>query len=147
MQVQFSLLSYGALQRDVVDTCRGLGIGVIAYSPLGLGMLTGAYDVERGWLPPGLRGQLFRQVLPKVRPVTETLGAIARERGRDPAQVAVNWCMRKGTVPIPGAKSVKQVRANLGACGWALNAAEVEELDAAVGRCTGGMVQNIFSTK
>lgn len=61
-------------------------------------------------------------------------------------QVAINWCMCKGTLPIPGAKDLAQARENLGALGWKLSSGEVAELDAAVGRCTKQALQNIFQT-
>lgn len=64
-----------------------------------------------------------------------------------PLQVAINWCMCKGTIPIPGAKDLAQAKENLGALGWRLSEAEVAELDAAAGRCKKGMTQNIFQTK
>jgi pyridoxine 4-dehydrogenase len=61
-------------------------------------------------------------------------------------QVAINWCMCKGTLPIPGAKDLAQAQENLGALGWRLSSGEVAELDAAVGRCTKQALQNIFQT-
>ena len=69
------------------------------------------------------------------------------ERSRARSQVAINWCMCKGTVPIPGAKDLAQAQDNLGALGWRLGSGEVAELDAAAGRIKKGMVQNIFQTK
>lgn len=63
-----------------------------------------------------------------------------------PLQVAINWCIAKGTLPIPGAKDLAQAKENLGALGWRLNSGEVAELDAAVGRCTKQALQNIFQT-
>lgn len=61
-------------------------------------------------------------------------------------QVAINWCICKGTLPIPGAKNLEQAKENLGALGWKLNGGEVAELDAAVTRCTKQALQNIFQT-
>lgn len=61
-------------------------------------------------------------------------------------QVAINWCICKGTLPIPGAKDLAQARENVGALGWRLSSGEVAELDAAVGRCTKQALQNIFQT-
>ncbi len=80
VQVQFSLISIGPQQRDIQDVCKALGIGLIAYSPLGLGMLTGKYDVSSGRLPKGPRGLLFRQILPGLEPLLGTMDAIAKER-------------------------------------------------------------------
>ena len=62
-------------------------------------------------------------------------------------QVAINWCMCKGCIPIPGVKSLAMVRDNVGAVGWRLAAGEVTALDAAAAASRGEMVQNIFQTR
>lgn len=61
-------------------------------------------------------------------------------------QVAINWCICKGTIPIPGVKTVRHVEDNLGALGWRLSPAEVSELEAAAMESPKRMVQNIFQT-
>ena len=63
------------------------------------------------------------------------------------SQVAINWCISKGTIPIPGAKSLKQAKENIGALGWFLSDGEVIELDHVADRVEKKMVQNIFQTK
>ncbi|GLC52517.1 hypothetical protein PLESTB_000638500 [Pleodorina starrii] len=146
-QIQFSLLSWGTAQQDLKSLCDDLGVTVIAYSPLALGLLSGKYSLESGRLPEGPRAALFRQLLPEVAPLVEVVGLVAQERRKTPAQVAINWCMCKGTVPIPGAKDLGQARENLGALGWRLGAGEVAELDRAAAGIKKGMVQNIFQTK
>ena len=87
MQVQFSLISRGPQQQDTKDVCKALGIGLIAYSPLGLGMLTGKYNVSSGVLPKGPRGGLFRQILPGLKPLLGTMEAIAQNRRKSVSQV------------------------------------------------------------
>ncbi|MEB3210411.1 MAG: aldo/keto reductase [Leptolyngbyaceae bacterium] len=147
LQVQYSLLStYPVTDLGVKEVCDEFGIQLIAYSPLGLGLLTGKYS-EKGPFPTGVRGWLFRRLLPGIRPVLECLGAIATERNKTMAQVALNWCICKGTIPIPGAKTVHQAEQNIGALGWALSDGEVAELDAAAARSDKKMVQNIFQTR
>ncbi|KAG2432713.1 hypothetical protein HYH02_006696 [Chlamydomonas schloesseri] len=146
-QIQFSLLSWGTAQQDLKSLCDDLGITVIAYSPLALGILTGKYSVEEGRLPEGPRGTLFKQLLPEVAPLVELVGEVARERGKTPSQVAINWCIAKGTVPIPGAKDLAQAKENLGALGWRLSEGEVAELDATAASLKKSMVQNIFQTQ
>lgn len=106
-QIQFSLLSFGPEQQEALAVCRESGIGLISYSPLALGLLSGKYSEDV--LPKGPRGVLFRQLLPEVKPVTATLEAVAQARRKSVSQVAINWCMCKGTVPIPGAKDLAQV--------------------------------------
>ncbi len=147
LQVQYSLLStYPVTTLGLPDLCQSLGIRLIAYSPLALGLLTGKYQVG-GKLPLGLRGFLFRQLLPGIQPVLQTLTAIAASRQKTPAQVALNWCMGKGFIPIPGAKTLAQAQQNTGALGWHLDAGEMLELDKAAARCDKRMVQNIFQTR
>jgi pyridoxine 4-dehydrogenase len=60
--------------------------------------------------------------------------------------VAINWCICKGAIPIPGVKTVRHVEDNLGALGWRLSAGEISELEAAAMECPKKMVQNIFQT-
>lgn len=147
LQVQYSLLStYPVTELGIKEVCDELGIQLIAYSPLTLGMLTGKYT-ENGPFPGGLRGLLFRQILPGARPVLDCLRSVAESRHKTMSQVAINWCISKGTIPIPGAKNVKQAEQNIGALGWQLNAGEVTELDRAAARVDKTMVQNIFQTK
>lgn len=147
LQVQYSLLStYPIVDLGLKDLCDDLGIRLMAYSPLALGLLTGKYSAE-GPFPPGLRGGLFRQLLPKIQPLQQTLGDIAAQRQKTSAQVALNWCMAKGTIPIPGAKSLAQAEQNLGALGWMLDAGEIDALDQASRRSEKSMVQNIFQSR
>ncbi|WP_017297248.1 aldo/keto reductase [Nodosilinea nodulosa] len=156
LQVQYSLLStYPVTDLGLKDLCDELGIRLIAYSPLALGLLTGKYSA-RGPYPAGLRGWLFRQLLPNIQPLLATLGAIATHRAKTPAQVALNWCLCKGTIPIPGAKTLAQAQQNTAALGWRLDAGEVEELDRAARGSDGSaaaqkgchqMVQNIFQSR
>ncbi|MDF5738929.1 MULTISPECIES: aldo/keto reductase [unclassified Nostoc] len=147
LQVQYSLLStYPVTQLKLKDLCDELGIKLIAYSPLALGLLTGKYS-EQGCLPKGIRGLLFRQILPGMRSLLACLQEVAQSRNKTMSQVAINWCICKGTIPIPGAKSVEQARQNIGALGWQLNASEIAELDGAAANADKKMVQNIFQTK
>ncbi|MBN3944577.1 aldo/keto reductase [Nostoc sp. NMS9] len=163
VQVQYSLLStYPVTQLKLKDLCDELDIKLIAYSPLALGLLTGKYS-EQGPLPKGIRGLLFKQILSGMRrgvraascreaasaskSLLECLREVAQFRNKTMSQVAINWCICKGTIPIPGAKSVEQARENLGALGWQLDAGEIAELDKAAANTDKKMVQNIFQTK
>jgi pyridoxine 4-dehydrogenase len=147
LQVQYSLLStYPVTELDLKVVCDELGIQLIAYSPLALGLLTGKYQAGKA-LPPRLRGFLFKQLLPKIEPLLNCLAEIAQQRGKTSAQVALNWCISKGTMPIPGAKSVQQMQENLGTLHWRLNATEVEALDRTVAKLDQVMVQNIFQSR
>lgn len=147
LQVQYSLLStYPVTQLGLKEVCDEMGIKLIAYSPLALGLLTGKY-AEGSSFPKGIRGLLFRQLLPKMRSLLSCLQAIANLRNKTMSQVALNWCIGKGTIPIPGAKTVGQAKENLGALDWQLNSGEIAELDRAAASTDKKMVQNIFQTK
>ncbi len=147
LQIQYSLLStYVITDLGVKEICDDLGIKIIAYSPLTLGILTGKYQ-EGGTLPSGPRGLLFKQLLPKIKPLLECLKVIADSHYKTMSQVALNWCIYKGTIPIPGAKSPQQAAENLGALGWRLSDGEVKELDKIALNLDKKMIQNIFQTK
>ncbi|GCL43545.1 MULTISPECIES: aldo/keto reductase [Nostocales] len=147
LQVQYSLLStYPVTELGLKEVCDDLGIRLIAYSPLGLGLLTGKFS-ENGSFPKGIRGFLCKQLLPGMKPLLGCLQEIANMRDKTMSQVAINWCISKGTIPIPGAKNVEQAKENIGALGWFLTDSEVIELDAAANRVEKKMVQNIFQTK
>ena len=108
-------------------------------------MFAGKYEI--GELPSGPRAALFRSLLPKVRELRKVLEEIAEQRNKTAAQVAINWCICKGTIPIPGVKNMAQAKENLGALGWRLSEAEVSELDHVAQKSDGKMLQNIFQTK
>ncbi|KAE9608833.1 putative pyridoxine 4-dehydrogenase [Lupinus albus] len=144
-QVQFSLLSIGKDQLEIKSICDSLGIRLIAYSPLGLGMLTGKYSPSK--LPSGPRALLFKQILPGLDPLLNSLRDIANKRRKTMSQVAINWCICKGTIPIPGVKSVKQAKENLGALGWRLSSDELLQLEYAAQESPRRMIQNIFQTR
>jgi pyridoxine 4-dehydrogenase len=139
------LSTYPVTTLGLKSVCDELGIQLIAYSPLGLGLLTGKYT-DRNSYPKGLRGFLCRQLLPEMKPLLNCLQTIATERNKTMAQVALNWCVSKGTIPIPGAKSLVQAQENLGALGWLMEGGEVEALDKAAANAR-PMVQNIFQTR
>jgi pyridoxine 4-dehydrogenase len=61
-------------------------------------------------------------------------------------QVALNWCISQGSIPIPGAKTLRHAEDNIGALGWSLTAAEVDELSRLADSAPRAMVQNIFQT-
>lgn len=147
LQVQYSLLStYPVTELGLKSVCDDLGIQLIAYSPLALGLLTGKFS-ENGKFPQGVRGILFRQILPGIKGLLGCLQAIAEQRNKTMSQVAINWCICKGTIPIPGAKNIKQAEENIGALGWYLSDGEIAELDNAAAKSDKKMVQNIFQTK
>jgi len=146
LQVQYSLLStYPVTELGLKETCDELGIRIIAYSPLALGLLTGKYSLD-GQLPSGIRGLLCKQVLPGMEGLLKCMTEISKNRDKTLSQIGINWCIAKETIPIPGAKNKTQAQENLGALGWLLSSAEIEALDQEAAKVKKKMVQNIFQT-
>jgi len=133
-QVEYSLLQRQPESSGLLDLCHELDVTLIAYSPLGMGMLTGKYTPDNP--PPGPRGRRYDgEFLTGLQPLIKKLREIgAAHGGKTPAQVAVNWVIAKGAVPIPGVKNARQAEDNVGAIGWSLAKAEVAALDAAACR-------------
>lgn len=129
-QVTYSLLNRAVENDGLLARCNELGVRVIAYSPIEKGLLTGKYSADNP--PPGIRGQRYSGLLPKIGPLLKLMTEIGQEHGgKSKAQVALNWCICKGTMPIPGAKNAAQAEENAGALGWRLTEDEVEKLDQA----------------
>jgi aryl-alcohol dehydrogenase-like predicted oxidoreductase len=130
-QVEYSLLQRAPERNGLLQACQELGVTLIAYSPLAKGMLTGKYTPENR--PPGLRGRRYRgETLVRLQPLTALLRETGQARqGKTPGQVALNWLICKGALPIPGAKNARQAQENAGALGWRLTVDEVAALDAA----------------
>jgi aryl-alcohol dehydrogenase-like predicted oxidoreductase len=128
-QVEYHLLDRRIEKNGLLDLCFQLGIKVIAYSPLAMGMLTGKYTPENP--PSGHRQQKYnREFLMRIKPLLDGLRQIGEDRGgKTPAQVALNWTICKGTLPIPGAKNGHQAEMNAGALGWRLTSSEMDRLD------------------
>lgn len=130
-QVEYSLLHRAPERNGLLDACRGMDVTLIAYSPLAMGVLTGKYTPDNP--PPGFRGLRYgRELLVRVQPLIGLLRDIGQaHEGKAPAQVALNWVICKGAVPIAGAKNAHQAQLNAGALGWRLTADEVAALDLA----------------
>jgi aryl-alcohol dehydrogenase-like predicted oxidoreductase len=125
-QVDYSLLTRTP-ERGLLQACRDRGVVLIAYSPLAQGLLSGKYGVDRPL--PGVRGRRFNALLARLTPLLSELRALAEQRGKTPAQIALNWVIAKGALPIPGAKNAAQAEQNAGALGWLLSPDEVAALD------------------
>lgn len=130
-QVEYHLLDRSVEKNGMLTWCSEMGIKVIAYSPIAKGVLTGKYSPENPI--PGFRENRYpRSYLAKVQPLIRLLRKIGMDHGgKTPAQVAINWVVCKGAVPIPGAKNIYQARENLDSVGWRLTVDEVAQLDEA----------------
>lgn len=134
---------YSLIGRDYEEELMPLGldqgVGALVWSPLGWGRLTG--KIRRGQpLPPSsrLHDKKVTEAGPPVEDerlyqVIDALEAIAAETGKSVPQIALNWLLQRPTVSsvIIGARNEEQLRQNLGAVGWNLDAAQVQRLDAA----------------
>jgi pyridoxine 4-dehydrogenase len=127
LQVQLSLLAPQPIQTGgVAEVCRELGIELIAYSPLALGLLSRPSTAP---LPAGTRGALFRRLGPQLAPLRQAMAELAAERPGGLAAVALNWCRAHGAMPIPGLRRPSQVDETAAALSWSLSAAERQRLD------------------
>jgi aryl-alcohol dehydrogenase-like predicted oxidoreductase len=127
-QVEYSLLERRAERSGLLNRCRETDVRMIAYSPLAKGILTGKYNSDNP--PPGPRGRKYATLLKELPPLIALLEEIGTGHGgKNPAQVALNWIICKGGLPIPGAKTAKQAEQNVGALGWHLTPEEIRALD------------------
>ena len=92
----------------VLEVCRELGIELIAYSPLALGLLSGRWSLD-GPLPSGPRGALFRRLLPALKPLQALMAELAACHQISQTALALSWCRSHGAMPIPGLRRVGQV--------------------------------------
>jgi aryl-alcohol dehydrogenase-like predicted oxidoreductase len=133
LQTEYSLWTRDP-EDEILPTCRELGIGFVAYSPLGRGFLTGRFgkfedlpadDYRRN--SPRFQGDNFQKNLDLVHRVEE----IAKEKGCKPSQLALAWVLAQGNdiVPIPGTKRRKYLEENVGALKVQLTAEDLRRID------------------
>lgn len=136
LQNEYSLWTRGVETNGILETCQELGIGLVPYSPLGKGFLTGAMDKDTK-----LADGDFRSILPRFTPdamaknqaLVDLLKRIAADKNATPAQVALSWLLaqRPWIVPIPGTTKLSRLEENLGAVDVDLTAADLSEIQAA----------------
>jgi aryl-alcohol dehydrogenase-like predicted oxidoreductase len=133
LQTELSLWTRDA-DDEILPTCRELGIGFVAYSPLGRGFLSGRFRKLEDLPPedfrrnhPRFQGENFQKNLDLVSKVEE----IAREKGCTPSQLALAWLLARGEdiVPIPGTKRRRFLEENVRALEVALTSADLERID------------------
>ena len=133
LQTEYSLWSREP-EEEILPALRELGIGYVAYSPLGRGFLTGQFknfddlpvnDYRRN--APRFQGENFQKNLALVTEIE----AVAKEKGCTPSQLALAWVLAQGNdiVPIPGTKRVKYLDDNLGAVNVELTADDLQRID------------------
>lgn len=136
LQTEYSLWTREP-EQDVLPVCRELGTSLVAYSPLGRGFLTGAFQSPDNFPPddfrrysPRFQGDNFYRNLELVEKVKE----IAAQKQCTPAQLALAWLLAKGEdiIPIPGTKRQARLRENIGAVEVQLSSSEIEQIEAIV---------------
>lgn len=132
IQVEHSLVQR-ATEQDVITAAQALGLGVVAYSPLGGGVLTGKYragksEVRRdeAWAGAGFQPENS----PQRTAIIDTLIEIADEAGVTPGEIAIAWVANKGSLPIIGPRTLAQLESNLAAAKVRLSPGHVARLDA-----------------
>jgi aryl-alcohol dehydrogenase-like predicted oxidoreductase len=134
LQTEYSLWSRDP-EGELLATVRELGIGFVAYSPLGRGFLTGRFRRTDDLAPDDWRRRHPRfqgENLERNLGVVERVEAAAKAKGVTPAQLALAWVMARGQdiVPIPGTRRRDRLEENAAAAGLSLSSAEVAALDA-----------------
>jgi aryl-alcohol dehydrogenase-like predicted oxidoreductase len=133
LQTEYSLWSRDP-EDEILAACRELGIGFVAYSPLGRGFLTGQIKTFEDLAPddyrrnsPRFQGENFQKNLDLVRRIEE----LAAEKGCTPSQLALAWVLAQGDdiVPIPGTKRRKYLEENAGAVNVELTAEDLRQID------------------
>ena len=137
LQNEYSLWTRGPETNGILEACEELGIGLVAYSPLGKGFLTGAMGQESK-----LAENDFRAILPRFTPeamkknqaLIDRLSDIARAKAVTPAQIALAWLMaqKPWIVPIPGTTKLYRLEENLGAADVALTESDLATIASAL---------------
>ena len=140
LQSEYSLWSREP-EREVLATCAELGIGFVAFSPLGRGFLTGKIDAETSFA-----GNDFRRNMPRFsaearranQTLVDLLGRIAAGKNATPAQIALAWLLaqKPWIVPIPGTTKLHRLQENLGAMDIELGADDLRQIEEALAHIT-----------
>ncbi|KAG0345237.1 hypothetical protein BG004_003855 [Podila humilis] len=125
-QVEYSLLRRHPETSGLIAKCHELGVAVLAYSPLGMGRLTGKYSAAN---PPPSNRQFSNYPMQELVPLLTTMEKIAKVHDVPMSAVALNYTICKGTIPLGGARNPDQARQNAKALGWRLSDEEIAELD------------------
>ena len=138
LQSEYSLW-WRDLEAEVLPTLEELGIGLVPYSPLGRGFLTGKIDASTAFDSTD-----FRNTLPRFTPearqanqaLVDLLAATAQRKRATPAQIALAWLLARKPwiVPIPGTRKVERLEENIGAASVGLTAADLGEIEAAAAK-------------
>ena len=137
LQSEYSLWWREIEHNGILDTCEELGIGLVPYSPLGRGFLTGAFKPGHQFAENDIRANNPRftdEAMAKNQAVVDLLQRIGNERNGTPAQVALAWLLaqKPWIVPIPGSRKLNRLEENLAAADIELSRAELAEIEQAM---------------
>jgi aryl-alcohol dehydrogenase-like predicted oxidoreductase len=137
LQSEYSIWWRAIEENDALSTCEELGIGLVPYSPLGRGYLTGKVDENTSFDKTDIRANNPRftpEAIKANRVVIDVLEKIGAEKGATPAQIALAWLLaqKPWIVPIPGSRKLERLDENLGAAAIELTSNELSELEKAM---------------
>lgn len=129
LQFEHSLVQR-SVEHELLPAGQALGLGIVAFSPLGGGMLTGKYRRGEKGRNEGFAGAGFQpENTPQRTAILDTLLAVAEEAGVTPGEAAIAWVAAKGALPIIGPRTLAQLENNLGAARVKLSADHLARLD------------------
>jgi aryl-alcohol dehydrogenase-like predicted oxidoreductase len=136
LQNEYSLWTRGPETNGILEACEELGIGLVPYSPLGKGFLTGAMSKDTPISENDFRKNLPRftpEAMEKNQALVDLLKRIADEKDATPAQIALAWLLARKPwiVPIPGTTKLNRLEENLGAANVVLTAADLDKIERA----------------
>ena len=131
-QIEYSLW-WRTIEESILPTCEELGIGLVPYSPLGRGYLTGKVDENTTFDSTDIRARNPRftpEAIKANRAVIELLEKIGAQKGATPAQIALAWLLaqKPWIVPIPGSRKLERLDENLGAAKIELTSTDLGEI-------------------
>ena len=129
LQLEHSLVERTP-EHELLPAGRALGLGVLAWSPLGGGMLTGKYRKGEKGRAEGFGGRLFQaENSPQRTAILDTLIGVAEDAGVTPSEIAIAWVTAKGSLPIIGPRTLAQLENNLAAAKMKLSPEHIARLD------------------
>ncbi|MCG3210677.1 MAG: Aldo-keto reductase IolS [Anaerolineae bacterium] len=141
LQSEYSIWWTAIEENDVLATCEKLGIGLVPYSPLGRGYLTGKIDENSTFADNDIRSRNPRftpEAIKANRVVVDLLERIGREKDATPAQIALAWLLvqKPWIVPIPGSRKLHRLDENIGAAKVELTTQDLNDIKAAMANIT-----------
>lgn len=139
LQSEYSIW-WTAVEKEVLPTCEELGIGLVPYSPLGRGFLTGKIDENTTFADNDIRSRnprFTREAIKANRAVVDLLERLGKDKGgATPAQIALAWLLARKPwiVPIPGSRNLTRLDENLGAVDIELTDADLKDIQEAMSR-------------